>query len=398
MSSIPPLLDDLGFGRLFNAMRDAVVVAEAESKQIVLWNASAERLFGYTAEEAGGMSIEELVPPELKKRHRAGLANYAETGTGELIGSFVALELPALHKTGRVIYVEILLTPIDSAARPGKFVMAILRDVTERHAADEALRVGSKRLQDALEQEQATNEKLVLLDTLKNDFIAIVAHDLRSPMSVISGFAQTLVESWDDFADPVKRDFMARIASSVDHLSELVEDVLQVARLEGGEFVYEQQPFDLAALVRRIVDEVKVGAADHRFEIEVSDDLPFALADEQRNWQILTNLLSNAIKFSEPGSLVTISLAPVGHTIETSITDEGVGISKADMPRIFDKFSRVHPKGIRKPKGTGLGLYICRSMVETQGGQIRVESEVARGTTVTYSLPAAAGSASAKAT
>lgn len=392
MSETPPLLDDLGFGRLFAAIRDAVIVAEATSEKIVLWNAAAERLFGYTAEEATGMYIEDLVPSELKTRHREGLRNYAQGGSGPLIGLDTGTELPALHKDGRTLYVELVLTPIESASRPGRFVMAILRDATERHMAEEALLASSRRLEEVLAQEQAANEKLVALDDLKNEFIAIVAHDLRSPMSVISGFAQTLVESWDDFDDPVKKDFMARIASSVDNLSQLVEDVLQVARLEGGEFTYQQEPFDLVALTRRTVDEVSVGFPEYRFDISAPEDLLFALADEQRSWQVLTNLLSNAVKFSPPGSRVALSITGSGKKLQVSIEDEGVGISPADQLRVFDKFSRIHPKGMRKPKGTGLGLYICKSMVEAQGGEISVSSEVGKGTTVTFTLPAAAGS------
>src|SRR4028119_1394536 len=141
---------DLGMGHLFESVRDAVIVADANTGRMVLWNPAAEAIFGYSAAEALGMSVEELVPDYLKGRHRAGLAGYRDTGHGRYIDSDTVLDLPAVRKTGEEIHVELTLSPIepvDGAAAEGRFVLAIVRDATERIRAEEQVR----RLNEELE-------------------------------------------------------------------------------------------------------------------------------------------------------------------------------------------------------------------------------------------------------
>src|SRR5215211_4941690 len=132
--------DDFGIGRLFARVRDAVIVADAASGRIVLWNPAAEAIFGYPAEEALGMEVAALMPPAERERHRAGLARFADTGRGPLVDSGRAVERPACTRDGEERVVELSLTPIEDAAVPGRFVMALVRDVTERHRAETALR------------------------------------------------------------------------------------------------------------------------------------------------------------------------------------------------------------------------------------------------------------------
>lgn len=348
-----------GIGKLFDVIREGVIVANAETERIVLWNPAATAVFGYSEEEAVGMPLHRLVPESLRDRHRAGIRRYAETGRGDLIGQRQVLELPALRKDGTEITIEFSLTPLESVKHESRFALAIIRDVTER----------------------------IELEQLKNDFVAMVAHDLRSPMSVIAGFAETLNKRWDDLETAQRNMLLEGIARNVYSLDHLVEDVLHVARLESGHFSYDSEPFDLKALVQRTVAETPRSEGEPEIELQLEEGLPPAVGDELRNWQILNNLISNAFKFSSPGSPVLVTLSRSEDGLRVEIVDQGVGITEQDVKRLFNKFFRVSQGG-GKAAGTGLGLYICRLMVEAQGGTIGVSSQPGKGSTFYYTIPA----------
>jgi signal transduction histidine kinase/tetratricopeptide (TPR) repeat protein len=282
-----------------------------------------------------------------------------------------------------------LLTAVAGAALDNAvFTRTLEARVAER---TEQLAVANRELRVALEREQEVAERLRTLDALKNEFVAMVAHDLRSPMASISGAASTLLRSADLLAEDDRRRLLEMIARSTTGLSGLVEDVLQVARIESGQFAYAVAPFDLPALVRRTAAEVEVGAgAAARIRVDAPEGLPAAVGDEERNWQVLTNLLSNALKFSPDGSPVDVALSLDGDLLTVRVRDRGSGIPPEDMSRLFQKFSRIRASDVRgKVKGTGLGLYICQRIVEAQGGTIWAESTMGVGSTFAYTVPAA---------
>lgn len=242
----------------------------------------------------------------------------------------------------------------------------------------------------ALGVERETSERLRQLDQLKTEFVAMVAHDLRSPMSVITGFADTIHDRWHEISDEDKLEYLQLISRNTRSLADFVEDVLQVARMESGELSYAMEPFDARMVVQRIVKDMRVAHPELSLTIDAPDELPDALGDAERNWQILTNLVSNAMKFSEgePTVRVRISTMLDEQVVAIEVRDNGVGISSEDLPRLFRRFSRVGPTR-RTVAGTGLGLYIVKSMVEAQGGRIWVQSEPGEGSTFTYTLPIA---------
>jgi len=247
-------------------------------------------------------------------------------------------------------------------------------------------RVGE--LRDAYEREQQIAERLRRLDQFKTELVAITAHDLRTPLAIILGFAQTLTD-WGDRIGPEEREqLLHRIASNTRRLSEFVENLLQFARIESGELEVAQDPVDLAALIRRTVSELAVHEPARSFVVDVDDDLPTVIADESRQWQVLLNLLSNASKHSPPDAVVTVTARRRGEVVEVAVADTGDGIPAAELPRLFSKFTRVDPApGAKQAMGTGLGLYIVRSLVEAHGGTIRVDSAEGVGTTFTYEVP-----------
>ncbi len=280
-------------------------------------------------------------------------------------------------------------------------VQALTRSLEQRVAertadlatANRELDRSLAELRVAFEREQEVAERLRTLDTLKNEFVAMVAHDLRSPMATISQAAKTLVYSWDALTQSDREHLLDMIVRSTNGLSGLVEDVLQVARIESGQFSYELAEFDLAALVQRTVREIVVGVTNE-IVVEAAEDLPPAYGDVERNWQVLMNLLSNAAKFSAEGTPIHVTVAGDGDMLRVSVADRGAGIAAEDMPRLFQKFSRIRAADVRgKVKGTGLGLYICQCIVEAQGGRIWAQSRLGEGSTFSYTVPAAGGAA-----
>jgi signal transduction histidine kinase len=243
---------------------------------------------------------------------------------------------------------------------------------------------------DVLEREREAVRRLRDLDQMKTEFVAMVAHDLRSPMSVISGFADTLRLHGETLTKDQRDQYLSMISDTVQTLAVLVEDVLQVARIEAGEYSYEIRDIELRPLLERVVAEQRTIHPGRAIEIDAAVQEAHALADPERVLQVLTNFITNAIKFSPPDSVVHISLEEHDEGVYVKVRDEGMGIKPADMPRLFQKFSRISPPdGGPKVKGTGLGLYICRSIVEALGGRIWAESEPGEGSTFGFSLPAA---------
>jgi signal transduction histidine kinase len=237
-----------------------------------------------------------------------------------------------------------------------------------------------------LHDERVTTARLRELDALKNEFVGVVAHDLRSPMTVIVGYIETVLTRWDDIPDDTKRELLSVASRNTRRLSDLVEDVLQVARIESGDFPYDIKPFDLGALVRRTAAEMTAAQPDRPVVAEAPSGLPAALGDEDRQWRVLTNLLANAQKYSPPDVPAVVCVAADASFLRVSVADRGPGIPAEDMPRLFGKFSRLAPpKG--GASGTGLGLYICKALVEAQGGTIEAESTVGAGTTMRYTVP-----------
>lgn len=237
------------------------------------------------------------------------------------------------------------------------------------------------------EQQRETIRRLEELDRLKDEFVATIAHDMRSPLASVVGLAQLLSSRWGQLGEEKRVNLAKTIETNAGDLADFAEEVLDVAALDSGRFRFDIRPFDLGALVRRTADQFQVGAKDRMIEVRVDPSLPPALGDERRTWQVLANLISNALKFSSPDDPVEINATRSPEVVEVSVKDSGRGIDPADIEVVFERFTRVGDNDFEKSRGAGLGLYICKSMVEAQGGRIWVVSEPERGSTFTFSLP-----------
>jgi signal transduction histidine kinase len=267
---------------------------------------------------------------------------------------------------------------------PGERARAVAR-LQQEASAGVKERLALREKQTELE---AALDRLRELDRLRNEFVAMVVHDIRSPAALTAGFLGMLRDSWPDLEESEIEEFLARALESTEQVQRLVDDILTMSRLDSGEFTYDLQPIDLRSVVERAVSEVR--STTHRtIEVSAQRDLPPALADENRQVQILTNLLSNAVKFSPDSTVVRVAVRERGDEIVVRVRDEGVGISDEDAPKLFRPFSRLNPRTERQSKGTGLGLYISKALVEGQGGTIWFDSVEGDGSTFAYTVPKA---------
>lgn len=243
-------------------------------------------------------------------------------------------------------------------------------------------------------QLQTANQRLKELDQLKDDFVSITSHELRTPMTVIRSYAWMVLNKSDiELSEKMKKS-LVRILISAERLINLVNDLLNVSRIEAQRIEINPQPLNLISLVKDIIDEIYYSKSTEKNIqfIILEQKLPEVFADPDKLRQVLLNLVGNSVKFTPPGGKITFSFFTDGQVVETSVKDSGVGISKEDLGRLFQKFGRLDTSyiSISSSGGTGLGLYISKKLIELMHGKIWAESEgVGKGTTFTFSLPIA---------
>ncbi|MHB0935434.1 MAG: PocR ligand-binding domain-containing protein [Armatimonadota bacterium] len=267
-----------------------------------------------------------------------------------------------------------------------------VREVREKcqHLRNDAGQIirSTGMVHDITEQKQVERERERLLDQMKI-FVHMVSHDLRAPLAIIKGYAELLGDEIAADVDPIARQYIETISRGIRRMDRMIDDLVEVARLEGGQLQLDLKvlvlPEYLAAFVKR---NAGVLSAD-RINLEIPDHLAPVLADDARLERILMNLLSNAQKYSAPATPIRMRVDQDADGVTISVVDQGSGIHPEDLPYLFDRFYRA--TGERRAEGIGLGLYITRLLVEAQGGRIRVESEVGKGSTFSFTLPVAPG-------
>ena len=230
----------------------------------------------------------------------------------------------------------------------------------------------------AYEAERSTVEELRRLSALRADFVSLVSHELRAPMASIVGSAQTLRQRWRELNPDQRESFLALISSETERLSALVGDVLDTSRIEAGTFTYRFEDVDLGALVRDSVAGISLAQDEVIVSAHVRGDLPRVRGDRDRLQQILTNLLDNAVKFSPAGEEVSVNAFHQDSRVRIEVADNGPGVPPDQHRLIFEKFGRGNIAGSPGKPGTGLGLFIARSIAEAHGGTLEVSSSAAR--------------------
>jgi len=244
-----------------------------------------------------------------------------------------------------------------------------------------------ERLREELEERRQIEAALRRNQEEREDLMHTISHDLRAPLTIIRGHAEMIPEllQVEPGLTPILRESIAAIERSVDGMNSMIRDLVDAARLEGGQITLELAPVDheeyLAYLLQRSGAVVESG----RIVLEIAPGLPTVRADKNRLDRIMLNLLTNAQKYSPPGKPIEVRAVPAGDEVAFSVTDHGPGIAPEDLPHIFERFYR--PAGGRKAEGVGLGLYITKGLVEAHGGRISITSEPGKGSTFTFTLP-----------
>ncbi len=327
---------------------DGILIVDGDCN-IIGFNPAFERLSGWSVAELRGQNCYEALKFS---------ASRGDALCGRLcpirLGTFVnkpeedrRSEVILTTKTGEKRDVELTYSVILSTDR--RILGGILgaRDITARKEAEE----------------------------LQSTFLSVISHELQTPIAIIKGYAGLYADPTTPL-DPARvREKMQIIEEESERLSKLVENLLYASRLQAGGIELHRQPLDVASLIRRVAIKMREVSQAHTLNLVLPDEeLPEVSADYDKIEQVLVNLVENAIKYSPAGSNITLGAEPTSQEVRISVSDQGIGVPEGERQRIFDRFSRLDSRYVRERKGAGLGLYICKAIVEAHGGHIWVES------------------------
>lgn len=376
------------------ASADAILGLDAAG-QIESWNHGAELIFGYQAGEiqsqpftqlfGGGEAAEVEYHWLVERVRREGFVRGHETTGRDADGRQVAVELTATQLTGEL----------------GQWLgmSVILRDVTERQRRDQEIRrlnaslneqVAERtgELAEKVEQLARANADLQKLDRMRTEFVSLVSHQLRAPLTNMHGAVQHIEANCGAMNATCTR-MLSILNQQTDRLDRLVRDVLNAARIEAGELALQPEPISVTPIVQQALEHIRARAGKRRFHLPPKPGLPFAFADRDRTAEVLANLLDNADKYSPREKEITVEMRADETEITLSVRDGGPGIPPAEVDRIFDKFHRADSSDSQAAYGYGLGLYVCRRIVEAQGGRIWAENAPGGGAVFSFTLPVA---------
>jgi len=376
------------FAEILDAAPDGIIQVDRNG-EIVLSNRAVEQMFGYARKELLGQRVEALIPEELRARHQMHRERYRAAPATRPMGTGLVLE--GQRKDGSRFPVEISLSP----AQPleGRYsTTAIIRDITERRNLEAGFRASQETyLRELIE----TNQQLELhtreierANRLKSEFLASMSHELRTPLHTIIGFSELLAEELQGPLNEKQKRFVGHIHRDSLHLLELINDILDLSKIEAGRLELRPEAFDFKTLVEESFAAVRAVTRAKSIRTETDVAVGGAVeADRLRIKQVLVNLLSNAAKFTPEGGGVKVHTRVEGGDVVTSVADTGIGIPAEEQEAIFDEFYQtgVTTKGVRE--GTGLGLAITKRLVDSHGGSIRVESAPGKGSCFTFTIP-----------
>jgi len=375
------------FAAIVESSNDAII-SKSPSGVITSWNPAAERIFGYRAEEIIGRNISTVIPSDRQLEESNLLGRIAR---GERIVDFETLRL---RKSGELFPASVTISPIYVADGGILGASKIVRDITERHEAAEALRGANLHLEQRVAERTAelaiAKERAESADKLKSAFLATMSHELRTPLNSIIGFSGIVLQGMAGPLNEEQAKQLGMVRGSAVHLLALINDVLDIGRIEADAMPMLREDCDLDASIERVVASIEPMAQLKGLRLSVERDGPLgrAISDRRRIEQVLINLLGNAVKFTEHGEVrLSVQAHASPARLAFRVIDTGIGIADADLGTLFQPFSQVDSGLTRQHEGTGLGLAICRRLAGLLGGTVTVRSRLGLGSEFTFSLP-----------
>ncbi len=347
---------------VFTFADEGIVIFDGLAR-IVGFNPAASKLFGFSASEAMGQALERVLKSAVIEGFTSTHISIPVRQVLDKGETITKSEHLLMTKSGDSVWTEISFSPVLDGAGRVTSAIAIIRNAQKDREIEE----------------------------IKSDFISIVSHELRTPLTAIKGFLSMLLKKDFGELNDKQYHFLSRVYQSNQRMIDLVEDLLDASYIESGKIVLTPRPIAIEQIAREVVTELASKGFEQQIMIKVTrrQRLPLVLADDNRLRQVLVNLIDNAIKYSMPGSEVVIDFKVDSDELVTCISDSGVGVSPAQIDKLFQKFGRIYNPLSVKAGGTGLGLFIVKNLVESHGGRIWVTTREGKGSKFSFSLPVA---------
>jgi PAS domain S-box-containing protein len=368
---MPNRLHDSVLRQTVTIASDAIICIDG-LQRITFFNDGASQIFGYTAQEVVGKPLDMLLPGRFRDAHAGHIASFGSSPlSARKMGE--RRQISGVRKDGTEFPAEAAIAHVETDE--GVAFSVVLRDVTERRRIEAVAAQLVRDLQGAL--------------AARDEMLGIVSHDLRNPVNAVKMLAAAILRAGDGGSLPPEvRDHANTMVRAAEQMDALIQDLLDVTRIESGRLRLVPQPVPIGKLVTSTLTTLSPLAKDEGISLNtrIPDELPPVDADASRVVQVISNLVGNAIKYTPRGGRITVTASREHEDVRVAISDTGVGISKDDLPRIFDRFWQSRRTN---RSGAGLGLTIARGIVRGHGGRIWVESALGAGTTVHFTLPIA---------